>query len=142
MRGRERRLMNRRSFLRLVGVVGSGVTLGFPEAFGAGGDAASSGGEAATFGPTGLALADDGWRLWLDRSAAWKEDAIFFPSGGRLAQRPVHPPTGGWSALGADAGRGVTLPATAEQFYWGATGFRPYRDEYKFETSDDEVRNG
>src|SRR5262249_13264902 len=50
--------------------------------------------------------------------------------------------TGGWSALHGAAGREVTLPATVEQFHWGETGFRPYKDEYRFETADDQVRNG
>jgi len=136
--------MNRRSFLRVMGLAGSGVTLGLRELLGAPADSSSGSGrgEGTPFGPGGIALEDGGWRLWPDVKAEWKQDRIHLPADVDLAKLAVNPPTGGWGVLHDGLGRMVTLPATVEQFYWGATGFRPYRDEYKFETTDDEVRNG
>lgn len=80
--------------------------------------------------------------MWPDMQAEWQHDRIYLPGEMELAKLPANPPTGGWNVLRGDRGREVTLPATVEQFYWGATGFRPYHDEYKFETTDAEVRNG
>lgn len=89
-----------------------------------------------------LDVPDDGWRLWLDRKAEWKNDTIFLPQDVKLASLPVNAPTGGWAVLSTQQGLGVALPATAEQFFWGINGFFPYKDEYKFETTDDQVKNG
>lgn len=85
---------------------------------------------------------DDGWRLWPDREAAWKDDTIHLPDDVHLSELPTHPPTGGWDSLSATQGISVTLPSTVEQYFWGLTGLRPYRDEYKFEATDEEVKNG
>jgi beta-galactosidase len=136
--------MNRRSFLRITGVLGSSMALGFRELFGAPvASAASAANDDQTpFGGEGFALADEGWRMWPDVQAAWQQDRIYLPGDVNLAKLPDHPPTGGWGALHDGAGREVVLPATVEQFHWGMTGFRPYHDEYKFETTDDEVKNG
>jgi beta-galactosidase len=87
-------------------------------------------------------IPDSGWRLWPDEQAAWKEDAIFLPDDVRIEELPVNPPTGGWQVLGPSFGIPVTLPATVEQFFWGLQGLRPYHDEYRFETTDSEVKNG
>ena len=54
----------------------------------------------------------------------------------------MNPPSGGWDALSATQGIPVTLPCTVEQYFWGLQGMRPYKDEYRFETADDEVKNG
>jgi hypothetical protein len=89
-----------------------------------------------------LAIPDTGWRLWHDEQAAWKNDEIFLPEDVRLASLPVNAPTGAWDALHAGQGIAVTLPATVEQYFWGLQGMRPYQDEYRFETTDDEVKNG
>ncbi|HZU09227.1 MAG TPA: glycoside hydrolase [Pseudacidobacterium sp.] len=89
-----------------------------------------------------LFLPDEGWRMWPDTKAAWKEDTIYLPGEFSLSQLPVNPPTGGWAALSSSQGTSVTLPATVEQFYWGAFGHRPYKNEYKFEETDHEVKNG
>jgi beta-galactosidase len=89
-----------------------------------------------------IAIPDAGWRLWPDQQAEWKEDAIFLPQDVQLDALPVNPPTGGWQVLDSSLGIPVTLPATVEQFFWGLQGLRPYHDEYRFEATDDEVRNG
>jgi hypothetical protein len=89
-----------------------------------------------------VAIPDSGWRLWPDQKAAWKDDTVYLPEDVHLASPPVNPPTGGWDALSATQGIPVTLPCTVEQYFWGLTGMRPYHDEYRSETSDDEVKNG
>jgi hypothetical protein len=89
-----------------------------------------------------VAVPDTGWRLWPDQQAEWKNDTIFLPEDVRLASLPVNPPTGGWKSLSATQGIPVTLPTTVEQYFWGLQGMRPYKDEYRFETADDEVKNG
>jgi beta-galactosidase len=89
-----------------------------------------------------LVIPDTGWRLWPDEQAEWKNDIIYLPDDVQLASLPVNPPTGGWDALSAAQGIPVTLPCTVEQYYWGLQGMRPYHDEYRFETTDDEVKNG
>lgn len=71
-------------------------------------------------------ISGSGWRLWLDRSAAWTNDALFLPADVHLAEMPVNPPTGGWQMLDNEAGIPVTLPSTVEEHFWGQTGLRPY----------------
>ena len=89
-----------------------------------------------------VAVPDTGWRLWPDPKAEWKNDTIYLPEDVELAKLPVNQPTGGWEALNATQGIPVELPATVEQYYWGLQGLRPYQDEYRFETTDDGVKNG
>ena len=89
-----------------------------------------------------IAIPDTGWRLWPDQKAEWKNDTVYLPEDVHLASLPVNPPSGGWDALSATQGIPVTLPCTVEQYFWGLTGMRPYHDEYRFETADDEVKNG
>ena len=81
----------------------------------------------------GTLIPDDGWHLWVDQHAEWKNDRIYLPEDvapgkpGDLATLPVNAPTGGWEMLGnaADA-IPVTLPGTVEQHFWGKFGSRPY----------------
>ena len=89
-----------------------------------------------------IAVPDTGWRMWPDQKAEWKNDTVYLPEDVHLESLPANPPTGGWDALSATAGIPVTLPSTVEQYFWGLTGMRPYHDEYRFETTDDEVKNG
>ena len=94
-------------------------------------------------GTEALAIPDDGWRLWTDANATWKEDALFLPDEVNLAKLPVNPPTGGWQVLNDRQGIPVTLPSTVEQHFWGASGLRPYREgEYYYAGSDPAVLNG
>jgi beta-galactosidase len=96
----------------------------------------------------GTLIPDDGWHLWIDDKAAWKEDDIFLPDDvswidGKLCGKgqplPVNEPTGGWGVLRADSGLDVILPSTVEQHYWGQYGAgddgkpRPYTpEEYRY----------
>ncbi len=89
-----------------------------------------------------IPIADIGWRLWLDREADWKNDALFLPGQDAVDGLPVNIPTGGWSVLHRSAGIPVTLPSTVEEHFWGEAGRRPYRDEYWFERTDRDVLNG
>ncbi len=110
---------------------------------------AAGAGAAACFVPSTHAapvlaeVPDEGWRLWIDRDAAWREDRIHLPGEADLAALPRNPPTGGWDALWkADALR-VTLPTTVEEHFWGAFGERPYTaDEYRYAEDDPVPRNG
>lgn len=80
--------------------------------------------------PLFLVAAEDistsGWRLWPDREAAWKDDALYLPAEVKLPGMPVNPPTGGWHVLNAEQGVPVTLPTTVEEHFWGKFGTRPY----------------
>ena len=61
---------------------------------------------------------DQGWRMWLDPKAAWRDDKLYLPEDVILTNLPAHPPTGGWAALDDQAGIGVSLPATVEEYYF------------------------
>jgi beta-galactosidase len=75
------------------------------------------------FPVNGTLVPDDGWHLWIDEQARWIDDPIHLPETFDLAALPSNAPTGGWSALDAQAnGRNcmvVTLPSTVEQHFWG-----------------------
>ncbi|MBP2159299.1 MULTISPECIES: sugar-binding domain-containing protein [Asticcacaulis] len=88
-----------------------------------------------------LNVPDEGWNLWIDEQAPWKDDVIHLPSQVDLKTLPVNAPTGGWGALKPDVT--VTLPATVEQYFWGRFGLRPYTgDEYRYAEDDDVPQNG
>ncbi|HXR49032.1 MAG TPA: malectin domain-containing carbohydrate-binding protein [Candidatus Limnocylindrales bacterium] len=61
---------------------------------------------------------DQGWRLWLDPKAAWQDDDLYLPEDVNLTNLPVNPPTGRWAVLNDQAGMGVSLPATVEEYYF------------------------
>jgi len=88
-------------------------------------------------------IADDGWRLWLDREARYEEDSIFLPAEVDIATLPVNPPTGGWGALWSAEALEVSLPTTVEEHYWSALGQRSYTaDEYRYAEDDAVPQNG
>jgi hypothetical protein len=88
-------------------------------------------------------IPDDGWRLWPDTEAAWKDDALFLPDEVDVASLAVRAPTGGWAVLNEQQGTAVALPASVEQYYWGKLGSRPYTTgEYEYADNDSQVRNG
>lgn len=90
-----------------------------------------------------MAIADDGWRLWIDTAAAWKDDDLHLPSAVDLKTLPVNPPTGGWASLASAEALSVSLPTTVEQHLWGRFGERPYGpDEYRYAEDDDVPRYG
>ncbi len=90
------------------------------------------------------AIADDGWTLWLDRAAEWKDDAIYLPETvPPMASLPLNRPTGGWDALYKGQGLAVTLPTTVEEHFWGKFGARSYTaDEYRYADDDPVPQNG
>jgi len=149
--------MNRREFLQSTATaVAAGVVRGgSAEAQGAAHAAAEAWPENGTLIP------DEGWRLWVDAKAEWKQDAIFLPEdvtqgadgvvmgGGKPL--PVNAPTGGWGVLAGEAAGSiaVTLPGTVEQHFWGKFGAgedgkpRPYTpEEYRYAADDPIPQNG
>src|ERR1700739_3902172 len=69
----------------------------------------------------GTLIPDDGWRLWIDEKAEWKNDELFLPEDiswqngvlcGKSKPLPVNEPTGGWGLLDHLTGINVTLPTT------------------------------
>jgi hypothetical protein len=107
----------------------------------------------------GTLISDEGWRMWVDEKAEWKQDAIFLPEDvtqdangavlGAGEAMPVNAPTGGWGVLNDAAGIGVTLPSTVEQHFWGKYGAgvdgkpRAYTpDEYRYAADDPVPQNG
>ncbi len=67
-------------------------------------------------------LSGAGWKLWLDRSAAWRNDTLYVPA--PAASKLATPcPTGGWKAmLENPKARAVSVPGTVEEYFWGADG--------------------
>ena len=98
----------------------------------------------------GTLIPDDGWHLWVDQHAEWKDDRIYLPEDvqpgkpGDIAKLPVNAPTGGWEVLGKAANAiPVTLPGTVEQHFWGKFGSRPYTpEEYRYAADDPVPQNG
>ncbi len=101
----------------------------------------------------GTLIPDEGWRLWIDHEAEWKNDEIFLPADvtqgadgvvcGKGRPLPVNVPTGGWGSLSAAASKEVILPATVEQHLWGAFGHRSYTpEEYRYAADDPVPQNG
>ncbi|GGZ44558.1 sugar-binding domain-containing protein [Asticcacaulis endophyticus] len=118
--------LNRRHFLGASAAVGTAATL-------------SGASQAAE--PNRTDIPDEGWNLWIDEKAAYKDDVIFLPSQVNLKALAINPPTGGWGALKPEVT--VTLPATVEQYFWGRFGLRPYTgDEYRYAADDDVPQNG
>ena len=66
-------------------------------------------------------LSNSGWKLWLDTAATWSNDTLY-PPPVALGKLAWHLPTGGWNNLYNSKAIAVKLPATVEQFYWGANG--------------------
>jgi hypothetical protein len=85
-----------------------------------------------------LSISDQGWSLWIDQAAPWRDDDIHLPGAVDLKALPVNPPTGGWTGLSSAGALSVELPATVEQHLWGKFGTRPYgADEYRYAEDDD-----
>lgn len=67
-----------------------------------------------------LDLSGEGWRLWLDREAAWKDDRLHLPPVD-VTGLPVNLPTGGWSALD-EKSLAVSVPGTVEEYLFDEIG--------------------
>lgn len=64
-----------------------------------------------------LSLSGDGWFLWQDKQAEWKQDRLFLPEEiTDLSRLPVNPPTGGWERLQPRHARAVQVPGTVEEY--------------------------
>jgi hypothetical protein len=61
------------------------------------------------------------WSIWLDTAAKWQNDPLYAPPVS-LNELPVNPPTGGWTSLPGKNAKTVHLPATVEEYFWGANG--------------------
>ncbi|HUZ97494.1 MAG TPA: hypothetical protein VMU57_21525, partial [Edaphobacter sp.] len=98
---------------------------------------------AAAYPENGTLVPDEGWRLWIDEKAEWKDDTIFLPEDVRLDKLPVNAPTGGWEVLTPSAGKEVLLPTSVEQHFWGKFGQRSYTsEEYRYAADDPIPQNG
>jgi hypothetical protein len=143
--------MNRREFLQNTAAtaVAAGVVRGVSV------EAQGTAHAAEAWPENGTLIPDEGWRLWVDEKAEWKQDAIFLPEdvaqgtdgvvmgGGKPL--PVNAPTGGWGLLTGEAAGsiGVTLPSTVEQHFWGKFEQRPYKpEEYRYAADDPIPQNG
>jgi len=65
---------------------------------------------------TGINLAGEGWKVWLDREAGWKEDELYLSGDFELYSLPVNPPSCGWEGLDAK-GTDCTIPASLEEIF-------------------------
>jgi beta-galactosidase len=101
----------------------------------------------------GTLIPDEGWYLWIDEHAEWKNDTIFLPDEitrapdgtllGAGNPLPINLPTGGWGSLSVAAAKEVVLPTTVEQHFWGKYGSRPYTpEEYRYAADDPIPQNG
>jgi beta-galactosidase len=70
---------------------------------------------------TTVDLSKNNWKLWLDTAAKWQNDRLYAPPVD-VTKLPLNLPTGGWAALQRTIGKLVHLPATVEEYYWGANG--------------------
>ncbi len=66
-------------------------------------------------------ISGDGWRLWRDFDADWKNDDIYLPPV-NIDDIPVNPPTCGWESLDIIRDKKVSVPGTVEEHFWGANG--------------------
>lgn len=125
--------LDRRAFLSVAGLTAAGAGV----AAGAAPDLAFAAAQAP------LAIPDEGWSLWVDTAAAWKDDDIHLPGRFDLAALPVNSPTGGWDALKSSDALTVSLPTTIEEHLWGRFGTRPYGpDEYRYAETDNVPQYG
>jgi len=64
-----------------------------------------------------LSLSGDGWFLWQDKQAEWKQDKLFLPEEiTDLSRLPVNPPTEGWDRLQPQRAKAVHVPGTVEEY--------------------------
>ena len=147
--------LSRRAFVAGAAAVGVAAQVKF-----AGAQSAATTHAAEPWPENGTLIPDEGWRLWVDREAKWKDDTIYLPEDvtqdadgvvrGKGEPLPANAPTGGWDVLANAPGSiPVTLPGTVEQHFWGKFGAgedgkpRPYTpDEYRYAADDPVPLNG
>lgn len=66
-------------------------------------------------------LSGEGWRLWLDENAEWKNDPVYMPPVD-ISLLPEKPPSCGWDDLERLSDKSVSVPGTVEEYFWGANG--------------------
>ncbi|HTN38023.1 MAG TPA: glycoside hydrolase family 2 TIM barrel-domain containing protein [Arachidicoccus sp.] len=67
-------------------------------------------------------LSQNNWSLCLDTAAKWEKDKLYAPPV-NIDEVPIHLPTGGWQFLTDNpTAKTVHLPATVEEYFWGANG--------------------
>ena len=77
-------------------------------------------------------MAADGWRLWPDQVAKWRDEQLFLPpEDANLTAIPVYPPSGGWGVLTDSQGISVTLPSSVEEHYWAVLRGDIYKGYYE-----------
>ncbi|MGO4518000.1 hypothetical protein AB4Y89_19555 [Terriglobus sp. 2YAB30_2] len=88
--------MDRRSSLRNSTLAGAASALKFEGAYGRQNSQAllTANARSMRYLDAQFDISDDGWRLWLDRSATWKNDTIYLPDDVKLGSLPVNAPTG------------------------------------------------
>ena len=79
-------------------------------------------------------IGSNGWALWLDRDASWKNDSLYLPPAD-LSKMKVAPPTCGWDKLFSSVSPEsdakevvknkalslrVQVPGTVEEYFWDA----------------------
>lgn len=73
-----------------------------------------------------MVLSGDGWFLWQDKQAEWKQDKLFLPEEiTNLSLLPVNPPTGGWEQLKPQHAKAVRVPGTVEEYFTTSDYPRP-----------------
>jgi beta-galactosidase len=130
------RKLSRRTFLQATAAATTAATLARPSF------ATSPAPQPIPYPENGTLIPDDGWHLWVDEHAPWKEDDIFLPEDvawidAKLCAKgkplPVNAPTGGWPVLTPQTGLEVILPTSVEQHFWGKYGSRAYTpEEYRY----------
>ena len=147
--------MNRRTFLQASAAAAAASTV-LPKVTH---DAEAQAEEHVAWPENGTLIPDDGWRLWVDENAEWKNDALFLPedvtqdvegvvgwgqgAAGECAD-------GGWGVLRREAAGSiaVTLPvrwsSTSGEVWrgdgWQAAEYTP--EEYRYAADDPVPQNG
>jgi len=117
--------MKRRSFLQLLAASTAGLALPsflINRAVGA----------SAPLAAGAIDLSAEGWRLWPDQKAKWRDEDLFLPpEDANLGTIPVYPPTAGWDTLSDSQGIAVALPSSVEEHYWAALRGDIYKGYYE-----------
>jgi len=88
-------------------------------------------------GRTEVNLGPSSWKVWLDETAAWKNDTLYLPAEADVAKMPVNAPTGGWEQLYARAGATYSLPLVVEEIFGKGQSTWTYRGVSWFSSSFD-----